>query len=44
MKDVVGIYLALIDLAPNPFTIFTVSTLLQLSLQSFAEARRFFGK
>ena len=45
MNEVVGIYLAEIDLAPlNPLTISVVKTLLQLSLQSFAEARRAFGR
>jgi hypothetical protein len=45
MNEVVGIYLAEIDLAPlNPLTISVVKTLLQLSLQSWAEARRAFGR
>jgi len=45
MKEVIGMYLAVIDLAPlNPLTIYVVKTLLQLSLQSFAELIRADGK
>lgn len=45
MNEVVGMYLAVIDLAPlNPLTISVVRTLLQLSLQSWAELRRALGK
>ena len=45
INEVVGMYLAVIDLAPlNPFTIYVVKTLLQLSLQSLSESRRAFGK
>ena len=45
MNEVVGMYLAVIDLAPlNPLTMLVVKTALQLSLQSLAEARRAFGR
>jgi len=41
MKEVVGMYLAVIDLAPlNPLMIEAVKTVLQSSLQSWAELRR----
>jgi hypothetical protein len=44
MNEVVGMYLAVMDLAPlNPLTISVDKTLLQLSLQSLAESRRAFG-
>ena len=45
MKEVVGIYLAEMDLAPlYPLTISTFNTLLQLFLQSMAESIRAFGR
>lgn len=38
MNEVVGMYLAVIDLAPvKPLTICVVKTVLQLSLQSLAD-------
>ncbi len=45
MNEVVGMYLAEIDLAPlNPLTIWVVKTLLQFYLQSLADERRAFGR
>jgi hypothetical protein len=45
INEVVWIYLALIDKAePNPLTIFTAKTLLQLLLQSLSESNKAFGR